>query len=175
MFPLAVEGAGVDAQDSCRVLAGGCRGQDAADVLGLDRFEGDRSSDLDRRMRIAPLPGPDIRHSLGEIGNPNLWARREDRRTLDGVPQFADVPRPGIEGESVPGSLIESLERSPDLPCEEDQQLLGQRDDVGSLTEWWEREFNDVETTETAASMSRFVAAIRRMSADRVMLSPTRS
>src|ERR1700689_3249284 len=77
LLALAVEGAGVDAQDAGGVLAAGGPRQDQPDVFGLELLEGHRFADADRRDRAGGRgwAGDD---ACGQVRGVDLTTRGED-------------------------------------------------------------------------------------------------
>src|SRR3989449_1202061 len=142
LLPLAPQRRGIYREHVRRLLLRSGAGEHAQDVLALDLLDGEVATELRHGGRGLCDP---VRECLRLQ---HLGGGEEDR-ALDGIAQFADVPRPGI-GEKCPFRLRrELLRRAARRAGEEAEKALRQREDLlAPLAQRRDCDLDDVEAEE---------------------------
>src|SRR3989441_6659643 len=142
LLPLAPQRRGVYREHVRRLLLRAGAGEHAQDVLALDLLDGEVATELRHGGRGLCDPVRECLR-LQHLGG------GEDDRALDGIAQFADVPRPGI-GEKCPFRLRrELLRRAARRAGEEAEKAPRQREDLlAPLAQRRDGDLDDVEAEE---------------------------
>src|SRR5262249_43920315 len=96
VLALAIECAGIDAQDPGGVVERQRFVQDQPDVLGLELIETHPLADLNRRRIRGRWVDSGRSDSAWQIAEPDGSSDAEDDRALDRIAQLAKVSRPGV-------------------------------------------------------------------------------
>ncbi len=103
-------------------------------------LEGDGLAHLDEGRGIPWLASCTFRDPSWQIAAVDHWRGREDDGSLDRVAQLAEVAGPGVLEQGLPGVFGEPVDFLAELARQEREQVLGQREQVGSPAEWRHRE-----------------------------------
>src|SRR5271166_5691028 len=130
VFSLAIERAGVDAEDSRGFFARFGVFEDEPDMLGFKLLEGDRSAQAHRGRRFFLSRGQVRADPAWKIAEFDLAVRGEEDCPLDRVAQLAQVARPCVARDCGLGRGRETIQLASDLTAEEVEQVFGQIDSI---------------------------------------------